>query len=687
VVLRVLRSVVVFVLLAGGMLSIAVGGASAAGWVAPDSASLAVNDLDFDEQGNAIAVGVGADPGGDPMIRATTRPFGGQWSASVAVSGDDDSDASAPRVAVDPQGNAVAAWRAFDEVAGRRVVRVSSRPAGGAWSTPITISPGTVFADDHDVAIDGQGNATVIWTDLVESTFVVSTASRPHGGTWSAVVELSDSDDGNADKPQLAVDSQGNATAVWIWAAPHPSGTGTIGRVRAKSRPAGGAWSSAAVALSEDGRAEAPQVAVDPQGNATAIWQSYGSGGYVVRTARRAAGGDWSATVDLASGLSPSVAVDLQGNATAIWVSSPPNGVIRSSRKPAGGSWSAPVDMATGSGTAKVGFPWVAVDPQDNTTAIWARYNASEVTAQAARSSAGGNWSAAVDLPVEPSLTELPAAGVDPQGHTTLAWSSSGSPWSGPWTGASSVFDPVAPELRNPAVPATGIVGQPVAMSVDPFDAWSAVTTSWNFGDSQSASGAAVDHAYNSPGERTVTITGVDAAGNTTQTSRAITILPVPDPGNPGPGPSPNPNPGPGPTPGPGPSAKAPVVSGVRQSRSRWRTPGTTRRPRLPIGTTFRFKLDRAAKVRLAFAQVVPGRRVAGRCVKATKANRKKGRCNRFRARGTLTIAGKAGKNARAFRGKIGRRTLKPGRYRLLVTATADGKTSTAVARRFKIAR
>ena len=206
------------------------------------------------------------------------------------------------------------------------------------------------------------------------------------------------------------------------------------------------------------------------------------------------------------------------------------------------------------------------------------------------------------------------------------------------------------------------------------------MTPSWDFGDGQSAQGAAaVSHVYSSPGQRTVTFTAVDAAGNKTQASQTITIEAAPK--NPGPGPGPGPGSGPKPTP------KAPVVSGLKQSTSLWRTHTVKRGRKLPVGTTFGFKLDRAAQVRFAFSQIVSGRRVGGRCVKITKTNRTKRRCDREQAAGTLNVTGKAGTNSVTFRGKIGGRTLAPGSYRLLVTASADGKRSAARSLRFTIVR
>lgn len=696
---RVRRGGMVFVLLVVGMLSIAVSGASAAGWLSPQDVSLSVSDLGFDGQGNAIAVGIGADSGGHATILAMDRPFGGQWGDPVPISGSHDSDVQRPQVAVNPDGDAVAVWSAFNDTASQYVVEVAGRPAGGEWSDPVVVSENEVYDRDQEVAIDAQGNATVIWADIPpipDVGFVVRSASRPSGGEWSAPVELSGGT--LRSSPRLAVDAQGNVTAVWLGSAP-ASGGGFVDVVRSKSRPFGGTWSSDAVDLSsDDGTAQAPRIVADPQGNTVAAWLWHGSNGYVVQAARRVAGSDcWSAADDLGSGsgndgYSPQVAVDAQGNATAIWSSPAASGsVVRSRSSTVGGPWSSSINLATSNDDDTVGYPWVAADPQGNVTAIWARYTSSDVIAQATRRVAGSaNWSTPVDLTVGRPITAIPAAGIDPQGHASMVWSSSEEPWSG----FSTVFDPVAPELRNVTAPAKAVVGQPIDLSVNPFDDWSAVTTSWNFGDGETASGTAVHHTYASPGQRTVTITGVDATGNTTQTSQTITVDPVPGPAEPDPGPAPGPNPapapGPNPAPAPGPTPgpvlNAPVVSGLKQSDARWRTHKVKRGPQLPVGTTFKLQLDRVAQLQFAFSQIVAGRKVGGKCVKATKANRRKPRCDRAQAAGTLNIAGKAGANTVAFRGTIRGQTLKPGRYRVLVTALADGKTSTATTLKFTIA-
>jgi hypothetical protein len=93
------------------------------------------------------------------------------------------------------------------------------------------------------------------------------------------------------------------------------------------------------------------------------------------------------------------------------------------------------------------------------------------------------------------------------------------------------------------------------------------------------------------------------------------------------------------------------------------------RRRRVPRGTSLRFRLSEAAIVTLGFRRRVAGRRVGGRCVKPTRANRRRKRCARYVAAGSLTRTSILGANRVRFTGRIGRRPLKLGRYRLTARA------------------
>ena len=126
------------------------------------------------------------------------------------------------------------------------------------------------------------------------------------------------------------------------------------------------------------------------------------------------------------------------------------------------------------------------------------------------------------------------------------------------------------------------------------------------------------------------------------------------------------------------------AISKLRQSHRRWRrgrrrakvsaVAARRRGRRVPIGTTFTFRLNGRARVRFAFAR--------SRGAQA----RRKGK--RFKKAGALTFAGHRGKNRVKFQGRISRRKrLKPGRYRLTATAKSGKARSKPRSLRFTIVR
>jgi len=139
----------------------------------------------------------------------------------------------------------------------------------------------------------------------------------------------------------------------------------------------------------------------------------------------------------------------------------------------------------------------------------------------------------------------------------------------------------------------------------------------------------------------------------------------------------------------PGPVAA--VVSAATETNKKWRRGkqlASISRRRPPVGTTFKFSLDKAAAVRLAFTQSVRGRKVNGKCVAQTRRNKHKRSCARKVARGSISFAGHSGVNAVHFEGRISRtKTLKPAKYTLVITATTPGVGSTTSTLKFWIVK
>lgn len=232
---------------------------------------------------------------------------------------------------------------------------------------------------------------------------------------------------------------------------------------------------------------------------------------------------------------------------------------------------------------------------------------------------------------------------------------------------AVAVRDAGAPVLRSVSVPATVMAGEPVTLSVDAADAWSAVTVAWDLGGGAAASGASVTRTFATPGTVPVTVTATDAEGHATSATRTVTVVapaaPLPEPGAPSrPGTTP---PGPGdPPPNGGPrDVTAPTLTAIRLSRTRF---GAAR------GATLTWRVDERATVAFTLARAARGFRSGSRCVARAPRTGRRRPCTRWLAAGTLPARTGEGAGTLRVTGRVGRRTLAPGRYRLTLRAT-DG--------------
>jgi hypothetical protein len=116
----------------------------------------------------------------------------------------------------------------------------------------------------------------------------------------------------------------------------------------------------------------------------------------------------------------------------------------------------------------------------------------------------------------------------------------------------------------------------------------------------------------------------------------------------------------------------APVLTGARLSRLRFRVAraATPLAAAVPRGTVLRFRSSEAGRLRIAIQRVRPAQRP------------------RLRRVGTLTRRIAAGSGRVRLSGRIGRRALRPGSYRLRLTAVdAAGNRSVPRVLRFRVVR
>lgn len=105
-------------------------------------------------------------------------------------------------------------------------------------------------------------------------------------------------------------------------------------------------------------------------------------------------------------------------------------------------------------------------------------------------------------------------------------------------------------------------------------------------------------------------------------------------------------------------------------------------------GAKVRFTLNTKATVTIRVDQKAKGRKVGKKCVKPNTGNKTKKACKRLVFRGKLTRKNRAaGTNTVAFSGRLGKKALRPGKYRVVIRAAGPGGKSEPVYRSFRIVR
>jgi len=182
------------------------------------------------------------------------------------------------------------------------------------------------------------------------------------------------------------------------------------------------------------------------------------------------------------------------------------------------------------------------------------------------------------------------------------------------------------------------------------------VTGTISFGDdTPTEDGVIATHQYAQAGTYSVTATVEDTDGSSATKTEIVTIEDT------------------GPT-GPTGPIREPILKGVSLSRKKFQVAPARGKPKAGQGTTLTVKLAAAATVSLRFDRVLKGRRKKGKCSPKTK---KGPRCKVFRKAGKLYRSLSTGTNKVALSGRVGRRKLSPGRYRLTVATGDERRTVT----------
>ena len=216
--------------------------------------------------GFAFLEGCGGGGGGGSAA-APPPPTAKAWGVAALIETDNAGPAYVPQVAMDGSGNALAVWQQHD---GMRFNLWSNRyTAGAGWGAATLIETDNVSdATDPAIAVNASGNGLAVWAqhdgahrNIVANHYTVGTG-------WGTAVLIETDNAGNANKPQVVMDANGNGLAVWT------QDDGTYQNVMANRYTAGSGWGTAApIETNNVGDAFDPRVAIGANGNALVVWR------------------------------------------------------------------------------------------------------------------------------------------------------------------------------------------------------------------------------------------------------------------------------------------------------------------------------------------------------------------------------------------------------------------------------
>jgi hypothetical protein len=614
-----------------------------------------------------------------------------------------------PEVAVRGDGTVYLAYRTNSgfSPAGRVAVRVRD-PQGNLTPDLNLVQPaGSMNQSPHGMHVGPTGIGSVLWADNQAFGTLLLRRFSSAGVLDPETFEVAPSSANTGGGGVLAGDSAGNSIAVWR--------NSTLGRIELRRVTAAGVLEPVRL-LTPDGVDVdvRPQLAIAPDGTAIVVWrentgpaiqlrtvapdgtigplQTLTSGGdpynplpavdgagnaYVVwndvadnlvRMRTRSAAGALGAIETVSAGgagQNAGIGVAGDGAAAIVWrEGAPPSDQILGRRRTAAGSLGPIVPIAGSELGSGFQFPEINVESGGIATVVWENLVTDTFQARGFREDGAVDPVATVS---DPNPYDV-GIGDDGFGNTAVAVADISTKKID-----AQLFDGGGPELRSLSVPSQVERGEPGSFSFVPFDLLSTVASSgWEFGDGGAANGTSATHSFALAGTFTVAGVSTDSVGNVRRVRRAVRVVDI----------------------------RRPQMARLKLTPAKFRvgkraTARTAakrkaKRRRAPAGTKISFRLSENARVRLSVQRRATGRQVGGGSGPQTPRHRGAKRCVRFvTVKGVVLVrAGKQGSNTVRFSGRVGRRKLAAGRYRLVARATDPSRNASKQAlRAFRVVR
>ena len=275
----------------------------------PNALSLAI-----DGKGNAIAIWEHADESSTGIWSNFYTPKNG-WGLTEQTEFS-RANAFEPQGRFLADGLAIAVWA---QKKGRRVaIWANTYKQNKGWSRPRQIDAPPGDGGGVGLASSGRGRAVAVWEQggAAKGSAIFANYFTP-GKTWGRAVPISNGLE-KAIKPRVAMDGDGNAIVVWEQTI---KGEETVWGNRFR---VGKGWDGPVVIEEAEHEGYAPEIAMDQSGNAIAVWTREIDDRELVWAAHYLKGQGWQKpqriqTVDAEYAYLPNVAFNSNGDALATW--------------------------------------------------------------------------------------------------------------------------------------------------------------------------------------------------------------------------------------------------------------------------------------------------------------------------------------------------------------------------------
>jgi hypothetical protein len=323
-----------------------------------------VHDLDSNTTAVENNPRVATDATGDSVftwqragfVLASRLSAGGTLGPEFQVSGGSGTTIG-PEIATDANGDTIFTWVNTSGFSGDRV-QARTMTSRGVLGTLRNVSPAGQIGTHPQVATDASGDSVITWVreDGVDGdNDIVQARTMTRNGSLGPITDLS-APAGRAFAPQVATDADGDTIFTWL------RFNGTRDRVQARTMSAAGTLGTTFSPSSVGPSDIDPQVAIDATGDSVFTWERFDTDGDRIQARTRSAAGTLGplTTISNVDAFAPQVASDATGDSVFTWVRfDGVNDRVQAKPMTAAGAFGTTVNLSTAGADAET--PQVAI--------------------------------------------------------------------------------------------------------------------------------------------------------------------------------------------------------------------------------------------------------------------------------------------------------------------------------------